>query len=70
MSRWFEQTDCTGCNVVYSEVRQARNWDEYVFPGILYPLLILGLVYRLKEGLKEIGELDGHVYTCRDLNQT
>ena len=35
MSRWFEQTDCTGSNVVYSRVRLARNWDEYVFPGKL-----------------------------------
>lgn len=69
MSKWFEQTDCTGSNVVYSRVRLARNWDEYVFPGKLDTAQSQELVGRLKEGLKDIGKLDGHAYTCRDLNQ-
>ena len=69
MSRWFEQTDCTGSNVVYSRVRLARNWDEYAFPAKLDQKQAQELLERLKEGLKEIGGLDGNTYVCRDLNQ-
>ncbi len=68
MSRWFEQTDCTGSNVVYSRVRLARNWDEYAFPAKLDQKQAQELLERLKEGLKEIGGLDGNTYVCRDLN--
>ena len=69
MSKWFEQTDCTGSNVVYSRVRLARNWDEYAFPAKLDQKQAQELLERLKEGLKEIGGLDGNTYVCRDLNQ-
>ncbi len=69
MSKWFEQTDCTGSNIVYSRVRLARNWDEYAFPAKLDQKQAQELLDRLKEGLKDIGELDGITYGCRNLNQ-
>ena len=31
MSKWFEEIDSKNSNVIYSRVRLARNWDEYVF---------------------------------------
>ena len=30
MSKWFEEIDSKNSNVIYSRVRLARNWDEYV----------------------------------------
>ena len=33
MSKWFEEIDSKNSNVIYSRVRLARNWDEYVFPS-------------------------------------
>lgn len=65
----MNRSDCTGSNVVYSRVRLARNWDEYAFPAKLDQKQAQELLERLKEGLKEIGGLDGNTYVCRDLNQ-
>ena len=68
MSKWFEQTDCNGSNVVYSRVRLARNWDEYAFPSKMNQEESGEMLNRLKDGLEQIGSLDGREYGYRELN--
>lgn len=41
-------------NIIYSRIRLARNWDEYVFPSRLDEEGSRELVDGLKDGLKEI----------------
>ena len=33
MSKWYENTLKEPSNIIYSRIRLARNWDEYVFPS-------------------------------------
>ena len=35
MSRWYEGIREESSNIIYSRIRLARNWDEYVFPSRL-----------------------------------
>ena len=35
MSKWYEDTLKEPSNIIYSRIRLARNWDEYVFPSRL-----------------------------------
>ena len=35
MSKWYEKTLEEKSNIIYSRIRLARNWDEYVFPSRL-----------------------------------
>lgn len=69
MSRWFEGIDSKSSNVIYSRVRVARNWDEYVFPSRMTPAQCSEMVERLREGLKELHDLDGHEYAYSRLDQ-
>ena len=52
MSKWFEEIDSKNSNVIYSRVRLARNWDEYVFPSRMTAAQCSEMVERLREGLK------------------
>lgn len=70
MSRWFEAIDSKGSNIIYSRVRLARNWDEYAFPSRMTWKQCGEMVGRLKEGLKDIHDLDGQEYEYRQLDET
>lgn len=50
MSKWFEEIDCKNSNVIYSRIRLARNWDEYVFPSRMTATQCGEMVERLGEG--------------------
>ncbi len=55
MSKWYEKTLEEKSNIIYSRIRLARNWDEYVFPSRLDEAEgSWELVDGLKDGLKEI----------------
>ena len=54
MSKWYEKTLEEKPNIIYSRIRLARNWDEYVFPSRLDEEGSRELVDGLKDGLKEI----------------
>ena len=54
MSKWYEKTLEEKSNIIYSRIRLARNWDEYVFPSRLDEEGSRELVDGLKDGLKEI----------------
>ena len=54
MSKWYEKTLEEKSNIIYSRIRIARNWDEYVFPSRLDVEGSRELVDGLKDGLKEI----------------
>ena len=53
MSKWFEEIDSRNSNVIYSRIRLARNWDEYVFPSRMTAAQCGEMVERLREGLKD-----------------
>lgn len=66
MSKWFEHMEEHGSNVMYSRVRLARNWDEYVFPSRMDPAQCQEMVERLREGLSEAEDKEGKQYRfCR-----
>ena len=48
MSKWFEEIDSKISNVIYSRVRLARNWDEYVFPSRMTAAQCGEMVERLR----------------------
>lgn len=62
MSKWYEEIEDRNSNILYSRVRLARNWEEYVFPSRLSTEQCVQMVGRLKEGLQDIGTLDGQNY--------
>ena len=62
MSKWYDAIDCSQSNIMYSRIRLARNWDEYVFPSRLTRGQCEELVTSLKDGLADIGSLDGREY--------
>lgn len=68
MSKWFEQTDCNGSNVVYSRIRLARNWDEYAFPSKMTQEECREMLTRLRDGLDQFGGPEGLEYSYRELN--
>ena len=35
MSKWYEAISEEPSNIIYSRIRLARNWNEYVFPSRL-----------------------------------
>ena len=69
MSRWYEGIDSKSSNVIYSRVRLARNWDEYVFPSRMTPQQCGEMVERLREGLKEFKDPEGQEYVYGQLDQ-
>ncbi len=69
MASWYEQTDPERKNIVYSKVRLARNWSEYVFPARLGEDEAREMVGRLCEGLKDIDGQLGHKYELLELSQ-
>ena len=60
MSKWFEKIDCKNYNVIYSRIRLARSWDEYVFPSRRTATQCGEMVERLREGLKGIADRIPH----------
>ena len=62
MSKWYDAIDCSQSNIMYSRIRLARNWDEYVFPSRLTRGQCEELVTSLKDGLADIGSLVGREY--------
>jgi protein arginine kinase len=60
--------DSRHTNIVYSRIRISRNWDEYVFPSKLTRSEREEMISRLKEGLKDMGEMNGHQYRCIQLD--
>ena len=56
MSKWYEAISEEPSNIIYSRIRLARNWNEYVFPSRLDEAGSRELVDGLRDGLKDIGE--------------
>ena len=69
MSKWFEEIDSKNSNVIYSRVRLARNWDEYVFPSRMTAAQCSEMVERLREGLKGLKDQDGRDLSYSQLDQ-
>lgn len=69
MSKWFDGIDSKSSNIVYSRIRLARNWDEYVFPSRMASAQCSEMVERLRDGLEGLSELDGHEYGYSQLDQ-
>lgn len=69
MSKWFEEIDSKNSNVIYSRVRLARNWDEYVFPSRMTAAQCGEMVERLREGLKGLKDQDGRDLSYSQLDQ-
>lgn len=69
MTRWFERIDSKSSNIVYSRIRLARNWDQYVFPARMTREQCREMVNRLREGLKGVAELDGRDHQYRQLDE-
>ena len=69
MNKWFESIDSRNSNVIYSRVRLARNWDEYVFPSRMTPTQCGQMVDRLREGLKDLKDPEGREYSYSQLDQ-
>lgn len=67
MGKWFDSVDNKSSNIVYSRVRLARNWDEYVFPSRMTREQCLEMLDRLKDGLKDIGDVTGCEYQYEQL---
>lgn len=59
MSKWYEAISEEPSNIIYSRIRLARNWNEYVFPSRLDEAGSRELVDGLRDGLKDIGEKTG-----------
>ena len=62
MSRWYDSVDNKSSNIVYSRIRLARNWDEYTFPSRMTREQCGEMLERMKEGRKNLPELDGNPY--------
>ena len=69
MSKWFEEIDSRNSNVIYSRIRLARNWDEYVFPSRMTAAQCGEMVERLREGLKDLKDPDGRELSYSQLDQ-
>lgn len=75
MSKWFDGVDNKSSNIIYSRIRLARNWDQYVFPSRMTVKQRREMLERMKEGLSGLGELGGHTYRyvkldeCRELEK-
>ena len=59
MRKWYEAISEEPSNIIYSRIRLARNWNEYVFPSRLDEAGSRELVDGLRDGLKDIGEKTG-----------
>ena len=66
MSRWYEGIREESSNIIYSRIRLARNWDEYVFPSRLSEQEASQVTEQLREGLKE-AETGEHPFLWNDL---
>ena len=66
MSRWYEGICEESSNIIYSRIRLARNWDEYVFPSRLSEQAASQVTEQLREGLKE-AETGEHPLLWNDL---
>lgn len=69
MGKWFDSVDNKSSNIVYSRVRLARNWDEYAFPSRMTREQCLEMLDRMKDGLKEIGDVAGCEYQYEQLDE-
>lgn len=69
MRRWFEEIETVTPNIVSSRIRLARNWSEYAFPSRLDGEASAEVVSRLREGLKDLGELDDRSYVYAGLDE-
>lgn len=69
MGKWFDSVDNKNSNIVYSRIRLARNWDEYVFPSRMTREQCLEMLNRLKDGLKDIGDVTGCEYQYEQLEE-
>ena len=67
MSKWYEKTLEEKSNIIYSRIRLARNWDEYVFPSRLDEAGSRKLVDGLRDGLNDLGEKTGRKLSYRPL---
>lgn len=62
MLKWFEETDKSSPNIMYSRVRLVRNWAEYPFSGRLTKEQASELVSRLEKGLRDFCLEEGRDY--------
>lgn len=67
MSKWYDQEDVAGSNVVYSRVRLVRNLDGYVFPNKMTGQQLLDLLEQLHKGLEHMKTEAGEEFTYKDL---
>ena len=67
MSKWYEDTLKEPSNIIYSRIRLARNWDEYVFPSRLDVAGCSKLVDGFSDGLNDLGEKTGRKLAYRPL---
>ena len=69
MGRWYDSVDNKSSNIVYSRIRLARNWDEYTFPSRMTREQCGEMLERMKDGLKDLGSLDGKEYRYGQLDE-
>ncbi len=67
MSKWYETVLEEPSNIIYSRIRLARNWNEYVFPSQLDEAGSRELIDSLRDGLSDIGEKTGNLLSYRPL---
>lgn len=68
MIDWYQETDSGRKNIIFSKVRLARNWNEYVFPSRLSDAEAKEMIGRLGEGLKDIDGQTGRTFRQIDLS--
>ena len=69
MSKWYEETEYSGSNVVYSRIRLSRNWDEHPFPSRMSREERQKAVEVLAEGLRDYAGQDQKGWTYRNFGQ-
>lgn len=67
MIDWYQEPDSGRKNIMFSKVRLARNWNEYVFPSRLSDAEAKEMIGRLSEGLKDISGQTGRSFELIDL---
>ena len=69
MSKWYEGTEYSGSNVIYSRIRLSRNWAEHPFPSRMSQEERQKAAEVLADGIRDYTGEDGKGWYYRDLSQ-
>ncbi len=69
MSKWYEGTEYSGSNVIYSRIRLSRNWAEHPFPSRMSREERQKAAEVLADGIRDYTGEDGKGWYYRDLSQ-